>query len=50
MIKNLNFKVPRKLKKKTKRSLERAYKCKVRIIRLVDVENGIRHWEYKTNQ
>jgi hypothetical protein len=40
------MKVPRKLKKKAKRSLELAYKCKI-TIRLVSVENGIRHWEYK---
>jgi hypothetical protein len=41
------MKAPRKLKKKAKRSLERAYKCKVTIIKLIAVENGIRRWDYK---
>jgi|APGre2960657373_1045057.scaffolds.fasta_scaffold00214_7 hypothetical protein len=40
------MKAPRKMKKKAKRGLELAHKCKI-TIRLVDVENGIRHWEYK---
>jgi hypothetical protein len=40
------MKAPRKLKKKAKKSLEVAHKCKV-VIRLVSVEKGIRHWEYK---
>lgn len=40
------MKAPRKLKKKTKKSLEVAHKCKI-LIRLVNVENGIRYWEYK---